>query len=87
MTYKYYRFPNKKTAPSHNAWPRGVSVNEVGIITNNDGVYDENGRQIQPPTIKDGWHINICYQGQVNLDFVKQYEINVATPKRKWLGQ
>lgn len=87
MTYKYYKFPNKQAVPSHDKWPKEVSVNEIGVITNNDGVYNEYGAEIQSPTLKEGWHVNICYQGQVNLDFIKQYEINVTSPKRKWMGQ
>lgn len=87
MTYKYYKFPNKQVVPSRDKWPREVSVEEIGTITNKDGVYDEHGAVIQPPTVKEGWHVNICYQGTINLDFIKQYEIDVITPKRKWMGQ
>jgi hypothetical protein len=87
MTYKYYKFPNKETAPPLNKWPQNVSVNEIGVIVNNDGVFDEYGEIVNPPTVKPGWHVNVCYQGNVNLEFVKQYEINVQTPMRTWLGQ
>ena len=87
MTYRYYKFPNKQAVPPRDKWPKEVSINEIGIMTNNDGVYDNRGFVITPPTVKIGWHVNVCYQGQINLDFIKQYEINVSSPKRKWLGQ
>lgn len=87
LNYKYYRFPNKESVPSLKQWPEDVSVNEVGLISNNDGVYDEKGFEIKPPTYKPGWHVNICYQGYVNLNFVQQYEIDVRTPRQIWLGQ
>lgn len=87
MTYKYYRFPNKNLVPSLDKWPKSVSVCEIGIMYNNDGEYNDLGDEIKPPTPIYGYHVNICYQGEVNLDFVKQYEIEVQSPKRKWLGQ
>jgi hypothetical protein len=85
MTYKYYKFPNKESVPKQ--WPLNVSVNEVGIMYNNDEVYNELGELVTPPTPKEGWHVNVCYQGQVDLDSIKQYEIQVNTPLRKWFGQ
>jgi hypothetical protein len=87
MTYKYYKFPNKESVPPLNRWPKEVSVNEVGVILNNNGIYSERGIEIQSPTPIEGWHVNVCYQGQVNLNFVKDYEINVTSPRCKWMGQ
>jgi len=87
MTYRYYRFPNKNVVPPLNKWPEGVSVCEVGYLTKDDGIYNELGEEIKPPSVIYGWHINVCYQNNPNLDFVKQFEIFVDTPKRKWLGQ
>jgi len=87
MTYKYYKFPSKEDMPPLNKWPQNISINEIGTIVNNDGVFNEFGEVIKPPTVKPGWHVNVCYQGNVNLEFVKQYEINVQTPMRTWLGQ
>jgi hypothetical protein len=72
MTYKYYKFPNKQSVPPRNKWPKKISITEIGPIN------------------LDGWYVNVCYQGSVNsvnLEFVKEYEIEVNTPIRKWMGQ
>lgn len=87
ITYKYYKFPNKETVPSSEQWPQNVTVNEIGIIYNNDGKFNELGELIKPPTPKNGWHVNICYQGDINLEFIKQYEIKINSPICKWFGQ
>jgi hypothetical protein len=87
LTYKYYKFPNKQAVPSLKSWPNNVSIHHVGKLSNEDGVYDSLGREIQPPTYKEGWHVNVCYQGNANLNFVQQYEINVNNPKHTWYGQ
>lgn len=85
MTYRYYKFPNKETVPT--SWPEGVSISEVGRIGNKDMVYDNEGRTIKPQTYKSGWHVNICYQGDIDLSFISQYEIEVQTPRQVWFGQ
>jgi hypothetical protein len=36
---------------------------------------------------KQGWHVNVVYQGEKDLNFVQDYEVQVITPIRKWLGQ
>ena len=87
MQYKYYKFPSKEFTPKRSEWPSNVSVEEIGLISNNNETFDEHGRLVSPATYKEGWHINICYQGTVDLSFVEQYEIQVLTPKRTWLGQ
>jgi hypothetical protein len=87
MTYKYYKFPNKEAVPPRRLWPKDISINEIGIIINDDGVFDKTGEIIKPPTIKSGWHVNVCYQGKVDLEFIKEYEIQVETPVCTWLGQ
>jgi len=87
MTYKYYKFPNKNLVPPTQAWPKNVSVFEIGYILNDDGVYNNVGEEIKAPTLKPGWFVNVCYQDDVNLDFVKQYETVVNSPRYKWFGQ
>lgn len=87
ITYKYYNFPNKNLVPKPYEWPEGVYYYEVGVIYNQDGIRDQNGITIQAPTSKPGWHVNVCYQKPVNLDFIQQYEINVNSPEYVWSGQ
>lgn len=85
MTYRYYKFPNKESVPTN--WPTGVSISEIGLIENTEPVYDDRGYEITPATYLDGWHVNVCSQSDINLDFIKEYEITVNTPRRKWFGQ
>jgi hypothetical protein len=89
LIYKYYKFPSKSDAPKYEEWPANVSYVELGTIYNNDAEYDITGTLIKPATAKPGWHVNICYNFTpfINLDFIKQYEINVQTPTVLWLGQ
>lgn len=85
MTYKYYKFNDESDAPT--SWPSGVSVSVVGRIIEQKPIYDDGGVVIQPPTYKPGWHINICYSGNIDLSRLQQYEIQVGSPRRIWFGQ
>jgi hypothetical protein len=87
ITYKYYKFPNKQTVPGPMEWPDEVFYYELGTIYNNDGVYEPGGIVVQKPTPKPGWHVNVCYQGDKDLSFIQQYEIQVNTPNCIWSGQ
>jgi len=87
ITYKYYKFPSQSTVPLLSSWPSNVSVHEVGVIGNNDATYNNLGQEITPQTFLSGWHVNVCYQGNVDLSFVQSYEINVNNPKCIWFGQ
>jgi len=87
MIYKYYKFPDKESVPPKHLWPNGVSYYEIGLIGNNDAVYDEFGKEVEPQTYIPGWHINVACSEQTNLDFISQYEINVNSPRVVWLGQ
>lgn len=87
ITYKYYRFPSKDLVPNPERWPDGVFYYEIGTILNNDGIYDVSGCELQAPTAKPGWHVNVCYEGIKNLNFIQQYEIQVNSPNCTWSGQ
>jgi hypothetical protein len=87
MTYKYYKFPNKETARAINQWPSNISIFEIGILKSKPEVMDNFGNEIEPAVYLDGWHVNVCYEGEVNLDFLQEYEINVKSPKYTWFGQ
>ena len=60
------------------------AVDDVGVIYNDDGVYDlETGDVITPPTPMDGWHVN--YKGGARTEF-DQYIITPLNPYRKFAG-
>lgn len=42
----------------------GVMIDELGPITKTPGVYDEEGKEITPPVIVDGHHVNLRAYGQ-----------------------
>lgn len=46
----------------------GVMIDELGPITKTPGVYDENGKEITPPVVVDGHHVNLRAYGE----FAKQ---------------
>lgn len=46
----------------------GVMIDELGPITKTPGVYDENGKEITPPVIVEGHHVNLRAYGE----FAKQ---------------
>jgi hypothetical protein len=88
-TYKYYKFPSKEAVPKPEEWPSNVSYSEIGLMYNNDAKLSPTGSVLIPATAKPGWFVNVCYNTNplINLDFIKQYEINVETPSFLWLGQ
>ena len=42
----------------------GVMIDELGPITKTPGVYDENGKEITPPVIVEGHHVNLRAYGE-----------------------
>ncbi len=87
LHYKYYKFPSPGDIPNIDEWPEGVDVDVIGQIVDTPGTYDEEGNQLTPPVLLDGWHINVAYQGDKDLSAFESYEIQVNSPVRKWLGQ
>ena len=60
------------------------SCDVVGIIYNNDGVYDEEtGEVVTPPTAMEGFHVN--YIGNFPQD-LQQYLVTPTSPSRKFAG-
>lgn len=68
-------------------WPDGVSVSVIGRIVDEQPIFNEQGVVIEPATYKPGWHVNVCYNGDINLTHLEQYEIEVNSPRRIWFGQ
>lgn len=84
MEYKYYKFPNKESVPEIKLWPLNISIYEIGLIKKESEITDDWGNEIKPAEYYEGWHINVCYEGTPNLDFVKEFEINVNNPRYRW---
>jgi|LakMenEpi03Aug12_release.lakeMendotaPanAssembly.Ray.scaffolds.fasta_scaffold748413_2 hypothetical protein len=84
-TYKYYKFSTEQAVPTN--WPNGVNVHQVGRIIDTYPTYNNLNIQTNPPTFLSGWHVNVCYEGNIDLSFVQDYEIIVANPICKWFGQ
>lgn len=85
IIYKYYKFPAESSVPK--TWPAGVNVYQVGRIFNSLPVYNNVNTEISPGTYAEGWHVNVCYEGNIDMSFVQQYEITVNNPVCKWFGQ
>ena len=53
-----YRYEDTETeAVYYSVSPGAIDV--VGVIYNDDAVFDEEGEMTYPPTAKDGWHVNV----------------------------
>jgi len=63
------------------AYTKDHAIDVVGTITRG-GEWDEEGNEITPPTVLDGWHIN--YQGELP-DGWEQYMVTPETPARVFL--
>jgi hypothetical protein len=55
------------------------AIDDVGIIYNNDGVYNNDGEVITPPTQMEGWHVNIIGELPQELN---QYLVTPSNPYR-----
>ena len=62
------------------------AVDDVGVIYNDDGVYDpDTGDVITPPTPMDGWHVN--YKAATLSSDLEAYVVTPNTPYRKFAGE
>jgi hypothetical protein len=56
-------------------------VDEIGIICNDDGVYDpETGEELVPPTPMDGWHVNCI--SETLPEELEDYLVRPSSPVR-----
>ena len=59
-------------------------VDDVGVIYNDDGVYDpDTGDVITPPTPMDGWHVNFKSAKDIAWS---GFAVQPQTPYRKFAG-
>lgn len=62
------------------------AVDDVGVIYNDDGVYDpDTGDVITPPTPMDGWHVN--YKAATLPSDLEAYVVTPNSPHRKFAGE
>ena len=61
------------------------AVDDIGVIYNDDGVYDpDTGDVITPPTPMYGWHVN--FKTDMDIDF-SGFPVHPQSPYRKFAGE
>ena len=80
-----YRYEDPETeAVYYSVSPGAIDV--VGVIYNDDAVFDEEGEMTSPPTAKDGWHVNVRVKFQSNdetfPEVLNTYIVEPQTPSR-----
>jgi len=63
------------------------AIDEVGVLYNNDGVFDDSGFVITPPTQKEGYHYNyrVVYGNKPEIPLpveLEPYKVTPANPAR-----
>lgn len=65
-----YRYEDPETeAVYYSVSPGAIDV--VGVIYNDDAVFDGEGEMTSPPTAKDGWHVNVRVRPQYDTVIVE----------------
>lgn len=77
-----YRYEDPETeAVYYSVSPGAIDV--VGVIYNDDAVFDEEGEITSPPTAKDGWHVNVRVRGYDTFpEVLNTYIVEPQTPSR-----
>ena len=77
-----YRYEDPETeAVYYSVSPGAIDV--VGVIYNDDAVFDEEGEMTSPPTAKDGWHVNVRVRGYYTFpEVLNNYIVEPQTPSR-----
>ena len=77
-----YRYEDPETeAVYYSVSPGAIDV--VGVIYNDDAVFDEEGEMTSPPTAKDGWHVNVRVRGYDTFpEVLNNYIVEPQTPSR-----
>ena len=57
----------------------------VGVIVDEEGIYDEEGNELKAPTFADGVHLNIRLLGDLDLpEFTNVEQVTPNSPSRVW---
>ena len=68
-------------------YTRDWAVDTVGIIYNDDAVFDDEGELVTPATARDGYHINVKWTVELPAALTPYIVAPTpATPKRIFLG-
>ena len=74
-TAGFYMAPTDEEPGGYSCYTHDHAMDIVGIIYNDDGVYDpDTGEVITPPTPMDGWHVN--FKGTLP----DGWDANIVTP-------
>ena len=66
------------------SYGKGIqAVVEIGLIVLENGVYDEDFKEVKPPVYADGYHFDVMSENKI--DFGKN-EITVNNPKHNFAG-
>ena len=77
-----YRYEDSETGAVHYSVSPGA-IDVVGVIYNDDAVFDEEGEMTSPPTAKDGWHVNVRVRGCDTFpEVLNNYIVEPQTPSR-----
>lgn len=57
----------------------GVSIYHVGVISTG-GEWDEEGNEIVPPTVIDGWHVNLRLRDEPTAEQLAALAGSLVTP-------
>jgi len=77
-----YRYEDPETEAVHYSVSPGA-IDVVGVIYNDDAVFDEEGEMTSPPTAKDGWHVNVRVRGYDTFpEVLNNYIVEPQTPSR-----
>ena len=76
-----YRYEDPETeAVYYSVSPGAIDV--VGVIYNDDAVFDEEGEITSPPTAKDGWHVNVIVRPKiVSAENEDDPDVDVSLPE------
>ena len=73
-TAGFYTAPTDEEPGGYTCYTHNHSMDIVGVIYNDDGVYDDEGEVVTPPTPVTGWHVN--FKGTLP----DGWSANVVTP-------
>jgi hypothetical protein len=75
------KFTDKQQAENALKGINAEAIVHVGLIVDVEGTYDDEGKQITPPTFIEGWHVDLMLSDDVDLS---EFEVFPKNPKHKF---